>query len=114
MLTPRNIKRGVDLKANMTKSFSESSREFMEKLRQDPVRLKKFMRDVLGPPHITLEGKEKEQVLLLLALIEPYSTTNNQRSWTDYYMIGETEYHVTSFVDSIELIVDKMIPEDEE
>jgi hypothetical protein len=93
---------------------TKSSREFMEELRQDPVRLKKFMRSVMGPPHKTLEGKEKEQAMLLLALIKPYSTTNNQRSWTDYYMIGETEYHVTTFVDSSELIVDKMIPEDEQ
>jgi hypothetical protein len=97
----------------MPKSFAESSKEFMDELLQDPVRLKAFMRKVTGPPHKTLEGKEKEQTLLLLALIEPYSTTNNQRSWTDYYMIGETEYHVTTFVDFVEPIVDMMLPEDE-
>ena len=97
-----------------SKTFAESSREYMDELLKDPVRLKAFMRAVQGPPRKTLEGKEKEQALLLLALIKPYSTTNNQRSWTDYYMIGETEYHVTTFVDSVELIVDKMLPEDEQ
>lgn len=96
-----------------TKSFAESSKEFMEELLQDPVRLKAFMRKVTGPPRKTLEGKEKEQTLLLLELIDPYSTTNNQHSWTEYYMIGETEYHVTIFPGE-DPIVDKMIPEDEQ
>ena len=70
-----------------------------------------FLRRVMGPSHKTLEGKEKEQILLLLALIEPFKETNNQRSWTSYYLIGETEYHVTSFED--EVIVDEMLAEDE-
>lgn len=88
-------------------------KQVMDELFQDPVKLKAFMRKVMGPPHITLEGKEREQALLLLALVEPFSTTNDQRSWTDYYMIGETEYHVTTFPGSDESIVDKMLPEDE-
>jgi hypothetical protein len=69
-----------------------------------------FLRKVMGPPTKTLEGKEKEQILLLLAMTEPFKETNNQRSWTSYYMIGETEYHVTTFED--EVIVDKMLNED--
>jgi hypothetical protein len=87
-------------------------KEFMEKLREDPVKLKKFLRDVMGPPYQTLEGKEKEQVLLLLAMVEPYKATNNQHSWSEYYMIGETEYHVTTFSKD-EVIVDKMLKEEE-
>jgi hypothetical protein len=89
-------------------------KQVMDELFQDPVKLKAFMRKVMGPPHITLEGKDKEQVLLLLALIEPFDSSNNQHSWTDYYMIGETEYHVTTWPDSNEPTVDKMLPEDEE
>lgn len=69
-----------------------------------------FLRRVMGPPTETLEGTEKEQVLLLLAMAEPFKETNNQHSWTSYYMIGETEYHVTSFED--EVIVDKMLKEE--
>jgi hypothetical protein len=68
-----------------------------------------FLRKVMGPPTKTLEGKEKEQILLLLEMAEPYRQTNNQRSWTDYYMIGQTEYHVTYFED--EVIVEKMLEE---
>lgn len=85
----------------------------MDELRKDPVRLKKFLRSVMGPPCRTLEGKEREQVLLLLAMIEPYETSNNQISWTSCYMIGDNEYHVTSMTD-FEDVVDLMLPEDEE
>jgi hypothetical protein len=93
---------------------SNPYQQVMDELFQDPVKLKAFMRKVMGPPHITLEGKDKEQVLLLLALIEPFDSSNNQHSWTDYYKIGETEYHVTTWPDSNEPTVDKMLPEDEE
>ena len=77
-----------------------------------PEEARAFIRSVMGPPYQTLEGKEKEQVLLLIAMIEPYKTTNNQHSWTEYYMIGETEYHVTTFSKD-EVIVDKMLKEKE-
>jgi len=90
-----------------------SPKEFIEKLTENPVKLKKFLRDVMGPPQQTLEGKEREQVLLLLALIEPYSTSNNQHSWTECYMIGNKDYHVTTFPGE-DAIVDLMLPEDEE
>jgi hypothetical protein len=91
----------------------ELIREFSEKLRADPVRLKEFMRSVMGPPHKTLEGKDKENVLLMLALVEPYKETNNQHSWTAYYNIGGKEYHVTFFPEADEPIVDMMLPEEE-
>ena len=87
--------------------------QFADELIKDPVRLKKFMRAVMGPPSKTLEGKEREQTLLLLALIEPYSTSNNQHSWTSCYMIGDKDYHVTTFPGEEE-IVDVMLPEEEE
>jgi hypothetical protein len=79
-------------------------------LKNNPLELKAFLRRVMGPPTKTLEGKEKEHILLLLAMIEPFKETNNQRSWTSYYLIGETEYHVTHFED--EIIVDEMLNDD--
>jgi hypothetical protein len=69
-----------------------------------------FLRRVMGPPKKSLEGKEKEQILLLLAMIEPFKETNNQHSWTKYYMIGNREYHVTNFGPCgviLELILDE-------
>lgn len=82
-------------------------------LRADPVKLKEFMRRVMGPPHKTLEGKDKENVLLMLALVEPYKETNNQQSWTAYYNLGGKEYHVTFFPEADEPIVDEMLSEEE-
>ena len=72
---------------------------------------KTFLRKVLGPPHRTLAGKEKEQILLLIAMMEPFKETNNQHSWTEYYRIGETEYHVTNFPNE-EVIVDQLLDEE--
>ena len=89
-------------------------RKFNEELRNDPVRLKAFMRAVMGPPRKTLEGKDKEKVMLLLAMTEPYEQTNNQHSWTDYYNIGGKEYHATYFPEDKDgPIIDEMLPEEE-
>lgn len=71
-----------------------------------------FIRKVMGPPSKTLEGKERDQILLLLAMTEPFKATNNQHSWTEYYMIGLTEYHVTTFPGE-DVIVDEMLKEEE-
>ena len=77
-----------------------------------PEEARAFIRSIMGPPTQTLEGKEREQVLLLLALVEPYNTTNNQRSWTEYYKIGETEYQVTTFSKD-DITVEKILKEEE-
>lgn len=71
-----------------------------------------FVRLATGAPRQILEGKERDQTLLMLTMIEPYSTSNNQHSWTDYYMIGKTEYHVTIFPGE-EAIVEKMLDNEE-
>lgn len=89
-------------------------KQVVDELLQDPVKLKAFMRKVMGPPHITLEGEEKELALQMLESVEPFDSSNNQHSWTNCYMVGDTEYHVTTFPGSDEPIVDKMLPEDEE
>ena len=69
-----------------------------------------FIRKVMGPPKKTLEGKERDRILMLLAMMDPYSASNNQHSWTEFYMIGETEYHVTTFPGE-DPIIDEMIKE---
>jgi len=76
-----------------------------------PEEARAFLRKVMGPPRKTLEGKEREQVLLLLAMMEPYETSNNQVSWTSCYMIGDRDYHVTS-LPGFEDIVDLILPEE--
>jgi hypothetical protein len=77
-----------------------------------PDEARKFIRKVMGPPKRTLEGKEREDVLLLLTMMEPYSASNNQHSWTECYMIGDKDYRVTTFPD-VDVIVDIMLKEDE-
>jgi hypothetical protein len=72
-----------------------------------------FIRKVMGPPRRTLEGKEREQVLLLLAMMEPYEISNNQISWTSCYMIGDRNYHVSS-LSGFEDVVELILPEDED
>lgn len=67
-----------------------------------------FLRKVMGPPRKTLEGKEREQILLLIAMITSFNATNNQHSFTEYYRIGNKEYHVTAFPNE-EVIVDQML-----
>lgn len=90
-------------------------KDFMDELVKDPVKLKKFLRQVMGRPSKTLEGKEREDVMLLLSMVEPFKETNNQHSWTTYYMIGDTEYHATYFPeDENSPIIDKMLPEDDD
>lgn len=69
-----------------------------------------FIRKIMGPPTKTLEGKEKNDIILLLAMMEPFKETNNQHSWTEYYMIGKKEYHVTNFPDD-EVIVEELLEE---
>jgi len=94
-------------------SDTNSYTAFLDKLKNDPKEAKKFLRAVMGPPYRTLEGKERDDILLLLSMIEPFKETNNQSSWTSYYMIGKTEYHVTVFSEYSEPVVDEMLPEDD-
>jgi hypothetical protein len=89
-------------------------REYSEELRKDPVRLRAFMRSVMGPPQRTLEGQEREHVLTLLHMIAPFEQSNNQRTWTDSYRIGKTVYHVTHFPDSDQPIVDEVLEEQDD
>jgi hypothetical protein len=69
-----------------------------------------FLRKVMGPPHRTLEGEEFEHVRLILALLEPYKQTNNQHTWTDYYTVGDIDYHLTVWPND-ETTIDEYLPE---
>ena len=88
-----------------------TSENFVKNMTQEQA--KAFVRKVLGPPSKFLEGDEKEKVLLMLAMTQPWAATTNQISWTNYYTIGETEYHVTQFSDFDEVVVEKMLKEEQ-
>ena len=71
-----------------------------------------FLRKVMGPPHRTLFGLERSEVLCLLKLIDPFECTNNQHSITECYRVGDIEYHITLFgPNPDEDIVDEYLPE---
>ena len=77
-----------------------------------PEELKVLLRKVMGPPRRTLEGQEKENVWLMIQLIdEPTSTSNNQRTITEVYHLSQKEYHVTYF-DGDDFVIDEMLPDD--
>ena len=54
-----------------------------------------FIRKVTGPPRRTLVGEERAKILTVLQLLEPVSSSNNQRTWTDVYKHAGREYHAT-------------------
>lgn len=83
-----------------------------EELRKDPVRLKAFLREIMGPPHRTLEGKEHEEIWFLLQLMLPVSESNNQHSWTHVYEMSGNKYHVTWFPNNSVPTIDEYLPEE--
>lgn len=84
--------------------------DFINKL--SPEELKVLLRKVMGPPRRTLEGQEKENVWLMIQLIdEPTSTSNNQRTITEVYHLNQKEYRVTYF-DGDDFEIDEMLPDD--
>ena len=68
----------------------------MDALLADPVRLKAFMRKVMGPARRQITGIEYDHMMTVFALVQPDSSCNNQRTWTDEYMVCGKKYHVTS------------------
>jgi hypothetical protein len=51
----------------------------------------------IRPNERTLEGQEKADLLLILTLLTPYETSNNQRFWTEHYQYGNNKYTITFF-----------------
>lgn len=62
-----------------------------------------FIRKVMGPERRTIEGTEKEHLLTVFRLIDPISSSNNQRSMTDIYQHADKVYHVTYFENETEV-----------
>lgn len=83
---------------------------FMKELLDDPVRLKKFVRELMGPPRRVIEGTEKEHLMTVLSLLTPTSDSNNQRTWTSVYHHAGKEYHFTSGAGFDEL--EEILPDD--
>ena len=90
--------------------IKEASKNFLEGLRKDPVKLKKFLRDISGPEQRIITGQEKEHLFTVFNLIEPTSESNNQRTWTSVYHHAGKEYHFTQGENFDELV--EILPDD--
>lgn len=65
----------------------------MKEMSQEEAR--NFIRKVMGPPKRTLEGKERENIWLLMQMSTPINESNNQRFWYEEYLLGGKRYDVT-------------------
>ena len=84
------------MKKHLTSDDWNAIREKHAKM--TPEEAKAWVRKVMGPPRRTLEGQEKDNVWLMIQLIdEPTSASNNQRTITEVYHLNQKEYHVTYF-----------------
>lgn len=54
----------------------------------------------IRPGERTLEGQEKEEMWVMLTLLTPTHSTNNQRFITEHYCYGDKKYEVTFFDDN--------------
>ena len=69
-----------------------------------PEQARDFIRKVMGPPKRQLLGKELEHVQFLMDMCDPVSTSNNQRTITDEYLIGGRRYDVTYGVEDTPIV----------
>jgi hypothetical protein len=61
---------------------------------------REFIRRVMGPPRRELEGAERDQVILMLAMLgKPTSTSNNQHTWSEHYKHAGRHWCVTTWPD---------------
>lgn len=65
---------------------------------------REFIRKVSGPSKRELEGKEYNDIWLLLQLTTPISESNNQRSLTYAYELAGNTYYVTYGIEDTPII----------
>lgn len=57
-----------------------------------------FLKRAMGPPRRELEGAERDQVLLMLAMLgKPTGTSNNQHSYSEDYVHAGRHWCVTTW-----------------
>jgi hypothetical protein len=69
-------------------------------IEQTPEQAHAFLRKVMGPARRELQGKEREQVLLMLAMLGRATwTSNNQHSYLEDYVHAGRHWCVTTWPD---------------
>lgn len=80
---------------NVSSDISEMT-EFVNKM--TPEEAQAFIKRIMGPPKRILDGREYENVWLMILLQdEPDEVSNNQHSITEVYKINQREYHIHYF-----------------
>lgn len=84
--------------------FDQAHKEWLEELRNDPKRLKAFLRSVMGPQRKEISGEEYFHLMTVFALVVPDRSSNNQSTWTDEYQVCGKNYHVTYGIREVPII----------
>lgn len=93
-----------------TESSLKLIKEYHEELRNDPVRLKEFMKSIGAlDKRRKVEGQEYDNLMLMFKMMEPVQQDNNQHTWTDTYHIGERVYHVIYFPEEAKPLIEEYI-----
>lgn len=78
--------------AHMT---NEDWEQINKRIRDDPEYARDLIRRIMPKPTREIEGEEREKIMTLISLVEPFESSNNQRTMTDKYKIGNKIYSVT-------------------
>lgn len=79
------------------KKYLQHTKDFHEKLRNDPVKLREFMKSIGAyKKRRIIEGEEQERILTMLRLLGPGESSNNQHVWTESWRVGNIEYNIHS------------------
>lgn len=99
----------------MTTNSLKLMQKYHEELRNDPVRLKAFMKSIGAyDKHRKVEGQEYDKLVLMFKMMEPTEQSNNQHNWTDTYCIGERVYNVTYFPEADDPLIEEFIKYEDE
>jgi hypothetical protein len=78
------------------KEYLAKLQEARDNLCKDPVKLRAFMKSIGAyNKHRILEGEERTQVETMLRLLGPGEDSNNQRFWTEEWVVGDKTYQHT-------------------
>lgn len=77
--------------------------EYLDRLRaigndltKDPETARRFLKGLglLKKRRIITDPKEQEQILIMLRLLGPGESSNNQHIWTESWRVGNIEYNI--------------------
>lgn len=69
-----------------------------ERLLNDPVALAEWRKQFINP-WVEIEGDERDYMYLILKLLDPCDSSNDQRFITNYYTYADSEYRITYVYD---------------